>query len=317
MPFHGSCPFLREALDSLAAQGDDLNVLLIDDRAAMEARLVAERYCSQRERWSIRRAPSVGIAGALAFGVGIIDTPYIGRLDADDRALPGRFEEQLRFLERTPHAALVGSQVEYIDVAGVPTGRQSRYATDPNVILNRLRWECPIAHPSVLMKREAAIAAGSYRDVFSGSGTSAEDFDLWIRLARYGQLHVLDRVLTQYRIHGGQVSNRHAYELALTTLGVAINGQLEARGEHGVGASLPVPLDGFRRTLASRSARRALLRRLQWQDRRRAVFDFLVAEHRYEGNSRLPVPVGALVRFPVQLTRAFLRARLPRLGGSS
>jgi hypothetical protein len=62
--------------------------------------------------------------------------------------------------------------------------------------------ESPIAHPSVMARREQLIAVGGYRNV-----VWAEDHDLWLRLFGAGATFAkIDRILFFWREHGERLS---------------------------------------------------------------------------------------------------------------
>ena len=61
---------------------------------------------------------------------------------------------------------------------------------------------CSISHPSVMMRRKAALAVGGYRVEMM----PAEDFDLWLRMGERGRLANLPDVITRYRVLESSVS---------------------------------------------------------------------------------------------------------------
>jgi GT2 family glycosyltransferase len=109
----------------------------------------------------------------------------LARMDADDIAHPERLAEQVAYLDEHRDVAVVGCRVRVTDVDGVapPRGGFSRYQS----WLNRLQTpeehaaerfiESPLAHPSVVMRREAFESVGGYRDP-----GWPEDYDLWLRM---------------------------------------------------------------------------------------------------------------------------------------
>ncbi len=310
IPFHGACPFLAEALASISAE-PDVAVVLVNDRASDESLAVAVRFCEQHCAWRIVEAEEPGLAGALRTGIAESMTPYIARLDADDRVLPGRFVKQHAYLERNPHVALVGSQIRFIDEGGGALGC-SRYATRPETITRRLRWECPVAHPSVMMRKATIEIAGSYRDVFDESGLTAEDYDLWIRMRRLGEIHVLAECLTEYRLHPQQSTRQHSLDLAVATLGVSLNAFIEDQG--GSLGQLPIPLGLLREMLASPARRAALLKPLRWRLRRQFKYRLLVATHRASKKAAWlrAFPAKALLAYPDQVATEYSRYLLTR-----
>ena len=61
----------------------------------------------------------------------------------------------------------------------------------------------PIGEPSsVLIRRDAAIAAGCFRT----DSPYVIDVDMWIRMLSLGDLYVLPQVLSEYRVSGGSWS---------------------------------------------------------------------------------------------------------------
>jgi glycosyltransferase involved in cell wall biosynthesis len=156
---------------------------------------------------------------------------FIGRMDADDICLPGRFQAQLRFLERNKldfvfsNAILFGKGVK-------PFG----FIPQPPIKLNNeesglyLVFSNPFVHPTMLARRSTRESLSGYSEL------AAEDYDLWIRawtsgfrfskMAGYGVL---------YRVHPAQVTqhpqfNRVALqEVILNGLIVELEKQLSTK----------------------------------------------------------------------------------------
>ena len=142
-----------------------------------------------------RGTPAALNAGAHA-GTG----PLIARLDADDVALPGRFEAQRTELARRPDLVCLGSSVSLIDDDDAPLGDWPA-ATGPGLAETLLRRNV-FVHSSTVYRREAFEAVGGYDE----RCTRMQDYELWLRLATIGGLDSLPDVLTAYRVHPGQHS---------------------------------------------------------------------------------------------------------------
>lgn len=177
IPVRDAAATLGEAVGSALAEcGAEDEVVVVDDgsRDAPERVLPADR----RVRL-VRQAPA-GIVAALERGRAEARGRWIARLDADDRALPGRVEAQLRALA-DPRVGAVGGPAELIE----PVGEGMRvYAGWVNglVDLHAARFvECPVFHPAMMLRREALEAVGGWRD-FDGP----EDYDLVLRLVAAG-----------------------------------------------------------------------------------------------------------------------------------
>lgn len=68
-----------------------------------------------------------------------------------------------------------------------------------------LQLGCPFIISHSLMRREAVLAAGGFREQLRYTG----DFDLWLRLMMRGDFQVVDAVMGNYHLHpGNQISTR-------------------------------------------------------------------------------------------------------------
>jgi cellulose synthase/poly-beta-1,6-N-acetylglucosamine synthase-like glycosyltransferase len=127
-------------------------------------------------------------------------------MDADDIAEPTRLEKQIAYLESNPRVGLCGTHVSHV---GDPPGLgRRRYFEWLNSLrsaadLERERYiECPIAHPTFMMRREAFDVAGGYQD-----NEWPEDYDLLLRIQRAGwKLGTVPEPLLQWRHSCGRLS---------------------------------------------------------------------------------------------------------------
>ncbi len=219
MPVRNGGSYLVPAVRSLLDQSfADFELLAIDDGSidGSASRLASLAAGDRRVR--LLRNPGRGLVAALNFGLAEARGELVARMDADDVALPRRFERQVAFLDSHPEVAVLGTAVDVIDHAGRVVDRID-YPTSPAEIEARLldrrrvEWSCAHAHPSVMARLDVVRAAGGYRAVFR----HAEDYDLWQRLAERHRLANLPDRLLRYRSHAGQVSRRHAAEQRFAT----------------------------------------------------------------------------------------------------
>ncbi|PGE94688.1 glycosyl transferase, partial [Bacillus pseudomycoides] len=86
---------------------------------------------------------------------------YVGRLDAGDLIVKGRFEKQVNYLECNKEYMLVGSDVEYIDTEGnhmfniqLPKGYKQ--------IWKKMHVNSCFLHPAVLIRVNVLKSEGLY-----------------------------------------------------------------------------------------------------------------------------------------------------------
>ncbi len=162
-------------------------------------------------RIKIIHLPPTGIVGALNAGIAEARAPYIARMDADDVCSPRRLELQLSYMEKNPDCALLGSLVRTFPRRRLKDGMLHyeswlNSAVSEKDINRDLFVESPFAHPSVMFRRDDALALGGYRDM-----GWPEDYDLWLRFARNGlRMAKVPETLLFWRDGEGRLSRRSA-----------------------------------------------------------------------------------------------------------
>jgi glycosyltransferase involved in cell wall biosynthesis len=164
---------------------------------------ILRRLAEEDSRIVIIRHDGEGLVSALNAGVAHARGAYLARMDADDVSLPTRLERQITELDRRPTLGVLGTRVRYIDQEGSATA-----TWDVPVGGRLVRWTLafgtPLAHPSVVMRRELLTDAP-----YSNAAPHAEDYDLWVRLAALTDLDNVPEALLERRVHGTSVSDRN------------------------------------------------------------------------------------------------------------
>lgn len=119
-----------------------------------------------------------GLGPALDRGLAASWFDVVARMDADDVAMPNRFEVELPLIE---DADIVGAGLlEFVadtdDIVG-----QRVPPTDPDQIRRYARMHDPFNHPTVVYRRTAVLAAGGYGDF-----PLMEDYALFVRMLANG-----------------------------------------------------------------------------------------------------------------------------------
>jgi glycosyltransferase involved in cell wall biosynthesis len=166
-------------------------------------RVLEEAERDERFPADVVRLPAgVGLADALDLGLENCRHDVVARMDADDVALPERFERQL---------ALLGEGYDIVGsaIAEIGDDESARLASRPVPVTHReimaqLHFRTPFNHPSVMYRASAVRAAGGYRGV-----PDMEDYWLWARMLHAGSrgANVPD-VLVLYRVSDGAYARR-------------------------------------------------------------------------------------------------------------
>ena len=206
MPVHGFAPYLDQAIESVLRQTiNELEILIIFDRPHIKTVNVLDEYQTRDDRIRSAFSTTPGISAALNFGLSLTSTDLVARLDCDDVMDESRLEKQLLIM-RNDRIVCVGSQLRIIDQDNREI-RFTHYPTTPSSIKSSLRIRNVVAHPSVMYKKRAVDLAGGYRSEYNG----AEDYDLWIRLSKIGQIVNMAEPLTNYRMHKNQYSRKNSH----------------------------------------------------------------------------------------------------------
>jgi glycosyltransferase involved in cell wall biosynthesis len=199
IPVHGKPIYLAETLQSIMNQPQVKNILVILDRVDKEYFAALE---IPKDKTKVFYSKIPGIVSALNLGLEKSNADFIARIDSDDVMSPSRISTQLEFLISNPEYVCVGTSIELF--GNIKKNKIKKYPESHNNIVQHLKFQNSIAHPSVMYRRKKVLDIGGYREVFEGS----EDYDLWFRLYSIGKLHNLNAPLTKYRINIGQYSSK-------------------------------------------------------------------------------------------------------------
>ncbi|WP_316668356.1 glycosyltransferase family 2 protein [uncultured Propionibacterium sp.] len=177
-----------------------------DDRTAERALAGATRrgVVDPRLRLIGAEPGAGGIVRVLTQLLAVSDSQLVGRMDADDISLPGRFGAALSRLAGGDDMVFL-QQVELREPVGGKGIRRlvprAPYTIGPDEFGLHLLLTNPVCHPTMVAHRGLLERVGGYRDV------PAEDYDLWLRSAAAGaRIRRLGRWGLLYRVHPAQIT---------------------------------------------------------------------------------------------------------------
>jgi len=199
MPVYNTERYLKYALASVLAQTfTDYEFIILDDGSTDSSVHIIQEYAENDERIRFFPLEHRGYVSLLRRGLNHCRGEFVARMDSDDISMPDRFEKQVNFLRANSDVVAVGSQITIIDPYGSRVEKPVHKLCHPEIekeLLDGVGWA--LVHPAVLMRRDALMKVGGYREDLMVS----EDLDLFLRLAEVGKLANLPDVLLQYRQH--------------------------------------------------------------------------------------------------------------------
>lgn len=172
------------AIESVQAQTfTNWELVIVDDGSRDGTTAILEQFAQNDARVVLIRQNPKGIAEALKRGCEACRGELVARLDADDVMDARRLELQRAVFRDNDDCGLVSCRVRF-------GGSESGYAAHVDWINSQLSHdemslrrfvEAPVAHPSVMFRRELLARHGGYR-----SGDFPEDYELWLRWLEAG-----------------------------------------------------------------------------------------------------------------------------------
>lgn len=193
----------RAVSSTLAAMPADAELIVADDASTDDT---AERalegatrrgVCDPRLKMLVAKPGRGGVSRVLNQLLDASDSRFVGRMDADDISMPGRFSAALRAIDRGND--FVFTQI--IELGASAVRPRAPYSITPQEMPWHLLLTNPVCHPTMVATRQILDDLDGYRAV------PAEDYDLWIRAATRGAvLRRLRRWGLLYRVHPAQVT---------------------------------------------------------------------------------------------------------------
>lgn len=204
IPYFNHVAYLGEAVTSAMEQTySNVEIVVVDDGSSVPASSILDtaalgKDCPAR-RVTVLRTPNGGVAAARNFGFRNCSGDYLIFLDSDDRLMPGAVEAHLKVLELNPEVGMAFGPACIIDERGWQT-RPAAICRPRTSYFLMLLESNPIACPgSTMMRRQAFIDAGFFDESFR----NAEDYHLYLRLARQRPVARHEAAVVEYRKHSG------------------------------------------------------------------------------------------------------------------
>jgi glycosyltransferase involved in cell wall biosynthesis len=198
VPTHNRPELLAVTLRSIVAQrGVDLTVTIVDDGSsdADAVAAVIKSLADERLRL-IRNDTPGGVSAARNLGIRATSSEWLAFCDDDDVWAPEKLREQLIAATAQSAPWAYAGDVAIDEDLQVLNGE---VPLPPSQLVDALqRWNpVPAGSSNVFIRRDVLEAVG----IFDPNLRSVGDWDLWVRLGRYGLPACVPRPLVGCRVH--------------------------------------------------------------------------------------------------------------------
>jgi hypothetical protein len=223
IPTRDCLDYLREAIASVAMQDvADIEILVVDDGSSDGTSEWLAHAARLDSRIVATRTEGIGPSGARNIAISQAKSPFIAFLDADDLWWPRKLQKQLAFHEAHPEVAFSFTDYLHIDPDGglhgtcfefwAPpfiAGHGREFFTIPDAEFELLATN--VAGTSTVMASRIALQNAKG---FANHNVSAEDWELWLRLAAKGEVACSTAVTTTYLMRPGSLTQNKPARLA-------------------------------------------------------------------------------------------------------
>ena len=204
MPVYNGVKYLNEAIESILNQTfNDFEFLIIDDGSTDQSINKVQSYDDPRIKL-IKNKKNIGQSATLNIGIELAKGEYIAIMDQDDISMPNRLKKQVEFMEKNQKIVVCGSWIELI-------GKYNFIAkteTEDELIKINLLTNHNLAHPTVMIRKQILKEKQLSYDT---SYTTAQDYELWVRMFECCLFANLPEPLVKYRTHKKQKSLKDGY----------------------------------------------------------------------------------------------------------
>jgi glycosyltransferase involved in cell wall biosynthesis len=193
---------IREAIESILKQTmRDFELIVVDDVSTDDTVSIIKSIEDPRIVLILNDVNS-GPAPTRNKAVAAARGEYLAIMDADDIALPERFQKETDFLDTHPEHGLVGGAFYVIDENGTRL-QLVRVLTEDREIREGLQKQNWFGHSTVMIRRAIFNELGGYDTAFK----YAHDYELMIRVAEKYKVANLNEPLCLWRSSPGNISN--------------------------------------------------------------------------------------------------------------
>ncbi|MGD1913669.1 MAG: glycosyltransferase family 2 protein [Rivularia sp. (in: cyanobacteria)] len=204
IPAYNAMTYLPKTVESVLKQTfTDFDVIIVNDGSSDSIEQWANTITDNRVKLVSQK--NQGAAAARNTGIAHAKGEYIAFVDSDDLWEPSKLEKQVYCLDDNPDVGLVYVWVASIDAKGNDLGKIYSNHSEGNVWKKMLQGNIVWSGSAAMVRRDCFEKLG----VFDQNLRFAEDWEMWIRIARNYSFAAIKEPLVYYRHHPNNKSQHY------------------------------------------------------------------------------------------------------------
>lgn len=219
VPTYNRSGFLKLAIESILRQDyDDYEIIITDNCSTDNTAEVVDGFKDNRIKY-YKSLVNVGATRNYNRALQMATGKYIAVFSDDDVMLPGNLAVKVQVLDQNTAVGLVQSNTREIDAQGNVINEKHSQGWNSRI------WSELTGNPFMLGKRAHEILYNEWNFVsmptvmmrksildnnkieFNNQLTYIPDWDMWMKLAQYGDFYFIEEPLIQIRTHGNNESS--------------------------------------------------------------------------------------------------------------
>lgn len=215
IPAFNAGHYLAAALESVLIISDlTLQIIVVDDGSTDDTAEIGRKFALAHKNVKLIQQKNQGVSAARNVGLAQVRAPYTCFLDSDDCLQEGGLEELHNLLEYAEDAVAACGSVVYFDEnfnrLSAPADPEAAAAVS-SLTLPQILSQNFIDTPGAILFRTGALQKAGGFDL---KLKMAEDWELYVRVARLGPILSSTRPMISYRLHNASAMRGHSLSMA-------------------------------------------------------------------------------------------------------